>query len=263
MEAVETVQAEKCVITIEKFEGPLDLLWNLIRESKLDITEIPLAVVTEQYMLYLRLMDSLNIQIASDFIVMASELLYYKSKALLPAGELDDEFFVPPLPPNLVEKLLEYKKYQAGAERLRTLFEHQADCFTRKTDPSEIINGEVYLEVSLFDLLKAFSEVIDSNEAIEQEEIVFDEVLVSDRIEYIAGVLTSRESILFEQLFPAGVTRPVIIASFLAILEMARRGGIKILQHHLYGDIRIFRGANPVSAVSVAEIKSPPLESKE
>jgi segregation and condensation protein A len=243
MEAVNTPQPEKCVIAIDKFEGPLDLLWSLIRDSKLDITEISLSLVTEQYIKYLRLMEIMNIQVAAEFIVMASELLYYKSKALLPAGEMDDEYFVPPLPPNLVQKLLEYKKYQAAAEDMRRVFENQSDCFTRTTPPAEAGDNELYLEVSLFDLLKAFAEVIDSQETIEQEEIIFDEVLVSDRIAFIGARLAERESMLFEELFQPTSGRAMIIASFLAILEMSKMRRIRIMQHMLFGEIRIFRAA--------------------
>ena len=243
MEAVNTPQPEKYVIAIDKFEGPMDLLWTLIRESKLDITEISLSLVTEQYIKYLRLMENLNIQIAAEFIVMASELLYYKSKALLPAGEMEDEYFVQPLPANLVQKLLEYKKYQAAAEDMRSLFENQSDCFSRPPGIEEIAQDALYLEVSLFDLLKAFAEVIDSQETIEQAEIVFDEVLVSDRILFLESLLADRESVLFEELFPPAPGRAVIIASFLAILEMSKMRRIRIMQHRLFGEIRIFRAA--------------------
>lgn len=248
--------SEKCMISIEKFEGPLDLLWNLIRESKLDITEVPLALVTEQYIAYLRMMESLNIQVASEFILMASELLYYKSKALLPSGEIEDDYFVPPLPPDLVEKLLEYKKYQAAAASLREKFERQSDCFFRKIEPAGGSDSEVYLEVSLFDLLKAFADIIDSQETIEQEAIVFDEILVSDRIEYIESVLSQHESVLFTDLFQENPSRGIIIASFLAILELAKMFRIKIMQHRLFGEIRIFRAdcvKIPVEAESAPE----------
>ncbi len=249
MEEVNTPQPEKCVIAIEKFEGPLDLLWNLIRESKLDVTEVPLSMVTEQYIKYLKLMETLNIQVAAEFIVMASELLYYKSKALLPAGEMDDEYFVQPLPPNLVEKLLEFKKYQAAANGMRQMFENQSDCFARTAPPPEAGNGEMYLEVSLFDLLKAFADVIDSQETIEQEEIVFDEVLVSDRIAFINALLDERESLLFEELFQGAPGRMMVIASFLAVLEMAKMRRIRIMQHRLFGEIRIFRAEHAVVPV--------------
>ena len=247
MEALESRQAETCVIAVEKFEGPLDLLWNLIKNSKLDITEIPLALVTEQYISYLKLMETLNIQVAAEFIVMASELIYYKSRALLPAEEMADEYFVPPLPPNLVQKLLEYKKYQAASEELKQMYERQSDCFVRNNIPGEITGDEIYLEVSLFDLLRAFAGVIDSKETIEQEEIVFDEVLVSDRISAIMDILMTRESVLFEELVTAASGRAMIIASFLAILEMSRMRRIRIMQHRIFGEIRVFRSIDPAA----------------
>ncbi len=249
MEAQETVHPEKYILTVEKFEGPLDLLWSLIKESKLDITEIPLSAITEQYIGYLRLMEKMNIQVAAEFITMASELLFYKSKALLPAGEMEDEYFVPPLPPNLVQKLLEYKKYQAAAGELRSLFENQSDCFARPAAGPEPEGEGLYLEVSLFDLLNAFAEVIDSKETIEEEEIVFDEVLVSDRIAFIDSLLLQRESVLFEELFTCAPGRAVIIASFLAVLEMSKMRRIIIMQHRLFGEIRIFRGRGGAQAV--------------
>jgi segregation and condensation protein A len=102
-------------------------------------------------------------------------------------------------------------------------------------------DSELYLEVSLFDLLKAFSDIIDSQETIEQKEIIFDEVLVSDRIAYIEQIMRSQESVLFQDLFRENPSRAVIIASFLAILELTKMRRIKILQHRLFGEIRIFR----------------------
>lgn len=240
-ETVVTSGESKYVITIENFEGPLDLLWSLIKSAKLDVTEVPLALVTEQYIKFLRLMEQLNIQIASEFILMASELLYYKSKALLPGGEMEDEYFVQPLPPDLIEKLMEYKKYQAASAKLRERYELQSDCYARAVPAFEADGQDVYIEVSLFDLLKAFSEVMDSKAEIAQEEIVFDEILVSDRIAFIAGLLENSESVLFADIFRGSVTRPLVIASFLAILEMAKTGRIKIMQHTLFGDIRLFR----------------------
>jgi segregation and condensation protein A len=140
-----------------------------------------------------------------------------------------------------VERLLEYKKFQAAASSLREQFEKQSDCFYRTAEPVEMVDSELYLEVSLFDLLKAFSDIIDSQETIEQKEIIFDEVLVSDRIAYIEKIMSSQESVLFEDLFRENPSRAVIIASFLAILELTKMRRIKILQHRLFGEIRIFR----------------------
>ncbi len=241
LDTVTTPGENKYLIAIENFEGPLDLLWNLIKSAKMDITEVPLSMVTEQYINYLKLMDVMNIQVASEFIVMASELLYYKSKALLPGGEIEDEYFVQPLPPDLIEKLLEYKKYQLAAAKLRERFEVQSDCFARENTAADSVDQEVYIEVSLFDLLKAFAEVIDSQDTIVQQEIVFDEILVSDRIVFITELLRKNDNVLFADLFRNQPTRPLIIASFLAILEMCKTGKIRIMQHTIFGDIRLMR----------------------
>ena len=233
-------EESRYAIHIENFDGPLDLLWELIKKSKIDITEISISLITEQYLEYLKVMEILNIKIATDFIQMASELLYYKSKALLPSGELEDEYFVPPLPPELIQKLLEYKQFQQASVRLRDQFDLQTNIYTRSTELEAII-GEDYIEVSLFDLMKAFTQVIESRPTTEKEEIIFDEILVSDRIEHITLLLKESESLVFEEIFEDKPTRAQIVATFLAILEMTRTRLIKILQHKVFGNIRILR----------------------
>ena len=162
---------DRYIIHIENFEGPLDLLWDLIKKAKIDITEVSLSKITEQYIAYLKLMESINVKIATEFIWMASELLHYKSKALLPSGDIDDEYFVPPLPPELIEKLLEYKKFQKASGQMRDLYDQRSDIFTRQNNLEEMVGTDEYIEVSLFDLLKAFADVMESQSVIEQEEI--------------------------------------------------------------------------------------------
>ncbi len=236
------VTDQKYIIHIENFEGPLDLLWSLIKKAKIDITEISLAEITEQYLQYLKLMEQLNVNIAMDFIVMASELIYYKSRVLLPGAEIDDEYFVPPLPPELVQKLLEYKKYQQASKTLWDMFEIQSDSYSRVNYP-QVDNEDdpVLVEVSLFDLLNAFVKVLDSQETVEDREIVFDEILVSDKIRFITDKLHDRDQIHFSEIFSEKPGRAEIVASFLAILEMAKTGLIKLMQHRTFGDIRVFR----------------------
>jgi segregation and condensation protein A len=186
-------------------------------------------------------MDRMNVQVASDFIVMASELLYYKSRALLPGGEMEDEYFVPPLPPELVQRLLEFKKFQAASRNFRKMFELQADSYAR-VNPVDTASAEPELiEVSLFDLLSAFAEVMDSAREIEQKEIVFDEILVSDRIALITELLKEKEQVLFVEIFSERPTRAEIVATFLAMLEMAKTRRLRIMQHRVFGDIRLFR----------------------
>ncbi len=234
-------KVEKYVLHVENYEGPLDVLWDLIKRSKIDITEISLSDITEQYIAYLRLMERMNVRIASEFIWMASELLYYKSKALLPSGDIEDELFVPPLPPELIQKLLEYKKYQQSTELFREMYDTQADVYVRENVNVEIEGTEEYLDVSLFDLLKAFARVLESQSTVEKEEIVFDEILVSSRIEYILDILKDREYVIFVEIFSERPTRAEVVATFLAILEMAKTKAVKLLQHRVFGEIRIMR----------------------
>lgn len=234
-------ESSRYEIHIDNFNGPLDLLWELIKKSKIDITEVSISHITEQYIGFLKLMEELNVKIAIEFIWMASELLYYKSKALLPSEEIEDEFFVPPLPRELIDKLIEYKKFQQTSQKLSNLFESQNNMFVRECDAKEIIGQEEYIEVSLFDLLKAFSQVIESEGVIEKKEIIFDELLVSDKIEYITNKLKENEIILFHEIFTRRPTRPEIVVTFLAILELTKIGMIKVVQHKVFGDIRIAR----------------------
>jgi chromatin segregation and condensation protein Rec8/ScpA/Scc1 (kleisin family) len=146
-------------------------------------------------------MEKMNISVATEFINMASELLYYKSKALLPSGELDDDFFVPPLPPELVAKLLEYKKYQLSSMKLRELYDRQADCYFREVIPPVPEGEEEFVTMSLFDLLNAFVDIMSKGTAVEEKEIVLDEILVSD-----ASISSSHCSNEREYRFPGALS---------------------------------------------------------
>ena len=227
------------IIHIDNFDGPLDLLWDLIKRAKIDITEITISHVTEQYLEYLKLMETLNVRIATDFIRMASELLFYKSCALLPTAHIEDEYFVPPLPPELVQKLLEFKKFQRASRQLLEEFESSAMKYARENRLDDIIEIDEFGDVSLFDLLKAFAEIMESQKAVDETEIIFDEILVSDRIEYIKNLLHARDVIHFNELFPAKPSRMEVVVSFMAILELAKTKIVKLLQHAIFGTIRI------------------------
>jgi segregation and condensation protein A len=230
----------QCILHIENFDGPLDLLWDLIKKSKIEITQVSIADITQQYLDYLKLMESINIPVAMEFILMASELLYYKSKALLPGADIGDEFFVPPLPPELIQKLLEYKKYQIASKNLLKLHEMQSDVFTRQNAPITV-EGDVYIEVNLFDLLNAFVDVLEAEKEIEQQRIVFDEILVSDRIMLLVSILHERDKIEFHEMFTQNPGKMEIVVTLLALLEMTRIGAIAVLQHAQFGNIYIFK----------------------
>ncbi|MBN1498435.1 MAG: segregation/condensation protein A [Spirochaetes bacterium] len=239
------------ILHIDNFDGPLDLLWDLIKKAKIDVTEITISHITEQYMGYMKLMEKLNVRVATEFVRMASELLFYKSCALLPAGQIEDEYFVPPLPPELVQKLLEFKKFQNASRRLVEEFETSAGRYARINILDDIIEVDDYGDVSLFDLLKAFAEVIESQKAVDEKEIVFDEILVSDRIEHIKKMLAERDVLHFPEIFTANPSRMEIVVTFMAILEMARTRVLRLLQHKIFGIIRIVR--NTVTGMDTTE----------
>ncbi len=231
---------DKYILHINNFDGSLDLLWHLIRKSKIDIMEISISQITEQYIDYLKLMQRLNIKVASEFVLMASELLYYKSKALLPGEEIEDEYFIPPLPADLIQKLLEFKKFQMTSRELRRSYEDQSNIFTRKNEIPEVDEfGEPVIEATLFDLIDAFARLLDSKDGVYTREIEFNEVLVSDRIEYISTMLAEKNQIFFNEVFSPNSSVGEIIASFLAILEMTKGKQVTLIQYSVFGEIII------------------------
>ncbi len=238
-------QSEKYVIHIDNFDGPLDLLWNLIKRAKIDIVDVSISQITEQYIAYLRKMEQQNVSVAAEFITMASELLYYKSKALIPSGEIEDDFFIPPLPLELVEKLLEFKRHQLAARKMREMYEKQSESFSRENDFSKVTTDSEYTTMSLFDLLNAFVDVMSTTKTVEEREIVFDEILVSDRIEFIVTALRTKEQITFKQLFHSIPSVQEVVATFLACLELAKGSRIKIMQHNVFSTIHLFRNFDP------------------
>jgi segregation and condensation protein A len=249
-----TREGDKYVLKIENFEGPLDLLWNLIKKSKIDIVEVSISSITEQYIEYLKLMEKMNISVATEFINMASELLYYKSKALLPNGDIEDEFFVPPLPPELVAKLLEYKKFQLSSMKLREMYDLQSDTFARESAPVPVEGEEEYVTMSLFDLLNAFVSMMNKTSDVEEKEIILDEVLVGDKMNFVVALLRKKERIHFREVFSERPTKAEVIASFLALLELAKLKRIKIVQEKVYGEIFVERAFSPDEVFDITSI---------
>lgn len=245
VEDAEKKDSNRYIVHIENFEGPLDLLWSLIKKSKIDIVDVSLSDITEQYLNYLKQMKEMSITIASEFINMASQLIFYKSKMLLPTSEIEDEYFIPPLPPELVQKLIEYKKFQKASFSLKDMADLQSDAFTRESDISKFIENEEYVTMSLFDLLNAFVDVLGSQEKVEEREIKFDEILVSDRIDYLVESLRKKESLNFKELFPNIPSISMVVATFLAVLELTKVQKIRVLQKKNFGTIELYRNFDP------------------
>ncbi len=223
------------------FEGPMDLLVHLIRKHELDIYDIPIALITEQYLHYLDLMKALNIDMAGDFVVMAATLAQIKSRMLLPVyGAPDEEEEDPRLA--IVRPLAEYMQMKAAAEALagRNILGEQT--FTRPPadDEADLQPDPTMIRVGLFELIDAFQQVIDRVGPAHQVDLSADTISIKKRIAQIIDRLEDARSLAFDQLFEGAATRQDVIVTFLAILEMARLELVEIVQHAQSGIIRVF-----------------------
>ncbi|MEM7828599.1 MAG: segregation/condensation protein A, partial [Candidatus Aenigmatarchaeota archaeon] len=199
-------------IKLEIFEGPLDLLLHLIKKNEIDIRDIPVAIITKQYMEYLELMRFLNLEIAGEFLVMASTLLYLKSLMLIPReGDESDEEVEDPRK-ELVERLLEYKKCKELAEKLEQRSLKNRDVFVRESFDLNIKN-ESLVDISLFDLIDAFKRVIERSRVSEIFEYVDDDIKIKDVMLSIVEKLKNGGR-QFDDLFDVNCTKQYIIATF-------------------------------------------------
>lgn len=186
-------------------EGPLTVLWSLIDSYKVDIFEVSLSRITSDFIQFLRTSQSLSIELTSEFAVMASHLVYLKSKALLPDPGFEEEDYDPPLPKELVDKLLEHKKFQMAGQRLAELDRLTAGMFTRETN-QVLDETEVWLDVSLVDLISAFNSILEQESSNEIEDLVpiyegVSQYSVEDKMAYLQGLLEKTGEIHFMDLF--------------------------------------------------------------
>jgi segregation and condensation protein A len=234
-------------VKLNIFEGPLDLLLFLIKKEKIDIYDIPIANVTQQYLEYLELMKLLDLDIAGEFLVMAATLMHIKSKMLLPPEEKDELLEEEEEDPReeLVRRLLEYKKYKEAASQLQEMYKKTKDIFLRKGEgeKGKILTdaGDEYFEASLFDLIGAFKKVLSGVPRKTFHEAVKDKFTVSDKIHTIYHILAKEAKIYFTSLFENASDRDEIIVTFLAVLELMKLREIIIMQKDYFGEIEIMR----------------------
>lgn len=230
-------------VKLELFEGPLDLLLYLIKKEEVDIADIPIAKITEQYLQYLEAMQLLDLDVAGEFLVMAAELMRIKSRMLLPPEEqLAEEAEEEDPRAELVRRLLEYQKFKEAARRLGNLESNRKDFFTRRlTDASESPEEEAYFESGIFDLIAAFTKVIQRLPKKLLYEIAKDEFTVEDKIHEILHRVVSEPVVFFSTLFDKAKNRFEVVATFLAVLELIRMHEIVIQQKSLFGEIEILR----------------------
>ena len=224
------------------FEGPMDLLVHLVRKNEVDIYDIPVALIMDQYMEYIKLMNVLNIDLAGEFLVMAATLAHIKSRMLLPVDQEQEEEEEDPRM-EIVRPLEEYLQLQYAAEDLTDRNQLDWDVFIRSYGngnerPDEEPDGLV--QVSLFELIDAFQKIIKRVSPEHLFNITVDTISVKSRISEIADLLEGRGSVTFEDLFEKEVTKSQLIVTLLAILEMAKVQVIRIMQHVSSGIIRIF-----------------------
>ena len=230
-------------VQLDVFEGPLDLLLHLIKEQKLDIYDIPVSDITKQYLAYIDLLKELNLSVAGDYLVMAAELARIKSKMLLPPQEQEDEEESGEDPrEQLVRQLLEYKKYKEAAGKLRVMEFQQNKVFTRNIPPQlEEGDDDVRYDVTVFDLMTAFKDVMKELSFRDDYDISVDEISVADKINFIMEKLSTVASITFDDLLRSFKSKIEVIATFLGLLELMRLNMIKIQQTKQFGPIRIFK----------------------
>lgn len=232
-------------IKLEIFEGPLDLLLYLVKKDHLNIYDIPIAKVTEQYLQYLNLMQLLDLNIAGEFLVMTATLMQIKSKMLLPAEPTEgaEEEQEDPRQ-ELVKRLLEYEKFKEIAEELKQKETNQREVFKRpksEIDKELLDDKEVYFEASIFDLITAFSAALKDIPKEVFYEVIKDEFTIEEKIHDILHLLLVMPFVQLSELFKKAKNKMEIIVIFLAILELIRMKEIIARQKGLFKEIEISR----------------------
>ncbi len=223
------------------YEGPLDLLLHLIKKNELSITDIPIATITEQYLATLDLMQSLNLDVAGEFLVMAATLVHIKSKMLLPPGEDEGDEEEEGTDPRdeLVRRLLEYQRFKEAAEELEKRDILRRDVFVRPFEPPEEVGSWELEKISLFDLLSALRHVLEKLPAESVHEVTLDKISVRDKMNLILDDLQRRGKVIFQSLFEGAISRLDVVVTFLAMLELAKMRAVRIWQEERLGPIVI------------------------
>jgi len=223
-------------VTLPAFEGPLDMLLHLCQKHELNILDIPISFVTEKYLEYLAVMQLMNLDIASEYLVMAATLAHIKSKMLLPApppGQEDDALEEEEDPREaLIRRLLEYQKYKQAAADLAAKGITGNDVFTRGVQIEEAVNNGLppLAEIPLYSLVEAFQSVLSKSKVKLTHDIVADRISITDRIHELAEVIGTRKRVTFDELFEGLVTKFDLVITFLAILEMAKLRMTRLFQ---------------------------------
>ncbi|MFL2478271.1 MAG: segregation and condensation protein A [Verrucomicrobiales bacterium] len=234
-------------VSLEIFEGPLDLLLYLIKKDEVDIYDVSIERITSQYVEYIDTFKILNIELASEFIVMAATLMYIKSRTLLPRNEQAPEDDVDEEDPRweLIRQLVEYKKFKDAAYYLERREADNQQIFASERQDAEEDDEEPILNVGIFDLIRAFQGILKRFEDEEDlAEIADDRFTVSDKIDYLMVRVNKGEKIKFAELFAEATTKGEVMVTFLALLELIRLNEFQVRQERILGEIEIKRSGD-------------------
>lgn len=247
-------------VQVDAFSGPLDLLLYLVRRQELDVFDIPIAKVAEQYLEILTVIEALDVDAVGDFLEVATRLMEIKSRLMLPKHEeLEDEEHIEDPRHDLVQRLLEYKKYKEAAGLLEERARQWQLQFTRRgsdldRDPRDPAEQPIH-EVELWDLVSAFSRVMREKAVAQTTKIRYDDTPIEVHMERIAERLRTTPRMRFVDLFEAGMHRSRMVGLLLALLELIRHGRVQVEQTELFGEIWM-AGAEPALAAD-AEAPAP------
>lgn len=245
-------------IHLENFTGPLDLLLFFIRRDEIDVMDIPIARITEEYLFYIETLQTLNVAVAGEFLMMAATLMRIKARMLLPQVSWDQDEEAPEDPrAKLVQQLLEYQRYSEAAENLSEILASQSHKFPRAgtwDSPDSSEDPSIYLEdISLFELASLFKGLLEKMPPPVTYDLQRDEVRVRDKMAYLMAQFVVKERYKFSELFSDFQSRKDLIATFIALLELVRDGQVRILQKRPFADFVLEAvSSNSSSAVGKA-----------
>lgn len=232
-------------VRLEIFEGPLDLLLYLIKKDEIDIYNVSIERITSQYLAYIETFKMLNIELASEFIVMAANLMYIKSRMLLPVSQQPPEEDAEEDDPRweLIRQLVEYKKFKDAAQFLQARDSEGAEFYAAAPEPPDLtVANTAPLQIGIFDLIRAFQKVLKRFEDTHSlREIVDDRWTVSDKIDFLLATVPVGGRMRFEELFTEASSRSEVIVTFLAVLELIKLHFLEIEQTHTLGEIAVMR----------------------
>lgn len=232
-------------IRLDVFQGPLDLLLHLIEKNEIDIYNIPIALITDQYLRYIHTIQMLNLEVVGDFLVMAATLMQIKAKMLLPQSIFSEDENLEDEDPRLelAYKLIEYKKIKEASLSLQVLEDQQLKIYTRTggefSDLKVVPDGDPLKNLSIWDLMDAFKAVLDSLDIKPIAAVPKEEISIRQRMTEIYDLLIQEKKILFQAVFQNLKTKIALITCFLAVLELMRLHKISVIQDCIFGEITL------------------------